>query len=187
MFLFLAITLLVTLACLLVARVVLFLVKFPPRAQPKFSQDGVFILEYAAPYRAYSILLPLSCGLGAILSTLHQVTTYLGVEASRFLVAMLGFGFLATVPVALRTWSRFVITEDYLVRQPLFERRASIRWSQIVTVVYSRGSLDFSADDGRVVRVSAELKGFLALASFVERKLPILASDAVREVRETIS
>jgi hypothetical protein len=80
-----------------------------------------------------------------------------------------------------------VVTEDYLVRQPRLGRGTSIRWSQIVTVVYSRGSLEFSADDGRVVRVSAELKGFLAFASFVGRKLPILASDAVREVRETIS
>jgi hypothetical protein len=172
---------LLTLTALVIARVSSTSELSLPGAQPKIGPSGELVLEYGPRTRAFGTLFPVCLAAGVLLLTTSQVAFDIIVDKPLMIAGLWTAVGAASIPSAFNTWVRVIVTEDAVSRQPLLGRRNSLPWSRITKIGYSRlrAGIVLRADDGRPLRVEAELRGFSTFADLVKERLPALSQGVL--------
>jgi hypothetical protein len=172
----------ITVAALMISRVMSDDELKRRRTQPRRGPRGEMILESDAASRVFFSLLPVSLAEAGVLYLSSPLTLNM---PHRLLIAM-GFAALSAtcLPEALRSWQRIEVKDECLSRMPLLGRAVSIRWSDVAKIDYHRlrACLDFHAADKRRIRVDIDCKGFSTFISLLANRIPALSREALQRM-----
>jgi len=149
-------------------------------AEPAFGPRGEMILRHGPAYRVYDATLTVLLALSAVLVILYPET----IQSRSLIVTALGAGAVLATWSAVGTWRRIEITDDAVTVLPLFGHGASVSWSDVAAVEYSRlrGYLTLRSRHGQQVRVDVELQGFKTFVGLVRELLPDTSHAALTRV-----
>jgi hypothetical protein len=148
-------------------------------AEPIYGDRGKMILRYGSSNRVYWTVAPIALALTAVVAGLYSRT-----EDRGAFVAVFTALWLFSLPGALSAWRRVEITDDAVTVLPLFGHGASVSWSDVAAVEYSRlrGYLTLRSRHGQQVRVNTELQGFKTFVGLVRELLPDTSHAALTRV-----